>query len=118
VHSVAKLRSADLEKSERQSAEIHSNVSHVKPTFAEARKTYRLGNSGAATLKQRSKDYYAGQRQIIQMWNEWFLSACAARLGKAGAESIPPSWEANSCPIPARAKRKSPGWICAPPPPM
>jgi len=44
--SVAKLRLADLEKTERQRAESHADVKRRKLTFGDAVKIYRQIHSG------------------------------------------------------------------------
>jgi hypothetical protein len=69
VLPVAKLRLADFEKLERQSAETHINVTRGKLTFGGPLKIYRQRISGAVTLKQRSKDYYA--ERITALCNSW-----------------------------------------------
>ena len=67
--SVAKLRLADFEKSERQSTESHANVSRGKLTFGEALEIYRQRINGAVTVKRRSKNYYA--ERITALRSSW-----------------------------------------------
>jgi integrase len=69
VLSVAKLRLADFEKFERQSADTHTNATRGKLTFGEAMEIYRQRINGAVTLKQRSKDYYA--ERITALRSSW-----------------------------------------------
>jgi integrase len=69
VLSVAKLRLADFEKFERQTAETHANAKRGKLMFGEALEIYRQRINGSVTLKQRSKDYYA--QRITALVNSW-----------------------------------------------
>lgn len=67
--TVAKLRLADLEKAERQSAESNANVMRGKLCFEEAVIIYEQRVSGDASLKQRTKDYYGERkRALLKSW--------------------------------------------------
>lgn len=69
VLSVAKLRLADLEKFERQSAETQTNATRGKLTFGEAAEIYRQRVKRAIDLKRRSKNYYNERlKALLASW--------------------------------------------------
>jgi integrase len=69
--TVAKLRLADLEKSERQKAESQENVTRGKLSFGEAVAIYRQRIAGDVRMKPRTKEYY-GERlaALLKSWPE------------------------------------------------
>jgi integrase len=69
VLTVAKLRLADFEKTERQHAESQTNATHGKLSFEEAMAIYKQRVAGDASLKQRTKNYY-GDR-LIALLKSW-----------------------------------------------
>jgi hypothetical protein len=56
--TVAKLRLADLEKAERQSAESQTGAANGKMTFSAALDIYKARLDGDVSLKPKSKVYY------------------------------------------------------------
>ncbi len=69
AQTVAKLRLADLEKAERQSADSSVNATRGKLTFGEAVRICQKRIAGDVSLKQRSKNYY-GERvtALLKSW--------------------------------------------------
>lgn len=69
--SVAKLRLTDLEKRERQAAENLAAVANGKMTFLDALAIYRPRIEGDASLKPRTKAYYAERiTALLKSWPE------------------------------------------------
>jgi integrase len=67
--TVAKLRLADLEKSERQKAESQDNVTRGKLTFREATTIYRQRVTGDVSMKPRTKQYY--EERLVALLKYW-----------------------------------------------
>ena len=67
--SVAKLRLADLERTERQSAEDDDQVRSGKLDFAGAAEILRGRVRGDARLKPRTKNYY--EECLIGLFKSW-----------------------------------------------
>jgi hypothetical protein len=57
--SVAKLRLADLEKSERQRAQSAHAVANGKMTFGDALEVFKKRVQDSPTIKPHTKEYYA-----------------------------------------------------------
>jgi len=67
--TVAKLRLADFEKTERQRAESQTNATFGKLNFGEAMDIYKQRIAGDASLKQRTKNYYSDR--LIALLKSW-----------------------------------------------
>jgi len=67
--TVAKLRLADFEKTERQRAESQTNATRGKLLFDEASEIYKQRIAGDASLKQRTKSYYGERvKALLKSW--------------------------------------------------
>ena len=67
--SVAKLRLADLEKSERQRAQSAHAVANGKMTFGEALEVFKTRVQASPTIKPRTKEYYAWRiAALLKSW--------------------------------------------------
>lgn len=69
VLTVAKLRLADLEKTERGRAASQANVARGKMTFEEATTVYKLRIEGDLGLKKHTKEYYLNR--LIALLKSW-----------------------------------------------
>ena len=98
VLSIAKLRLADLEKSERLLAENATAVTAGRMTFADALKTYRQRLHGDGSLKPRTKAYR--EECISKLLRTWKgiealdirqinKTACLDWSARLGAEACP-----------------------------
>ena len=69
--TVAKLRLADLEKSERQNAEHQIAATDGKLTFSQAAETYKERLKGNASLKPRTREYHEERlKALLKSWPE------------------------------------------------
>jgi len=98
VLTVAKLRLADFEKSERQNAETNTNATRGKLTFGEALGIYRQRIEGSVGLKQRSKDYY-GERitALLASWPK-LEKTDIRRITKSDCVNWAAAFGRESCP--------------------
>lgn len=67
--TVAQLRLADLERSERGKAQAKTQVAKGNMTFGDAVKVYEERLAGDASLKPRTKDYHAQRiKALLKSW--------------------------------------------------
>ena len=69
VISVAKLRLADFEKEQRQTAERQEEAKQGKMVFSEAANLLRTQINGDANLKPRSRSYY--EQRLVALDKSW-----------------------------------------------
>lgn len=84
--TVAKLRLSDLEKQERQVAEVHDALRRGRMTVGEASDHYRKRVEGNARLKPRTKQYYLECAKVLmKSWPE-LARTDVRRVTKADCE--------------------------------